>query len=61
MAVLRWVCRNATYRSRLLKEYEIRHAADKEEREELLRLRNQKDITADGKEIKLLAEASKSG
>ena len=39
----------------LLKEYEIRHAADKEEREELLRLRNQKDITADGKEIKLLA------
>ncbi len=36
----------------LLKEYEIRHAADKEE---LLRLRNQKDITADGKEIKLLA------
>ena len=38
----------------LLKEYEIRHAADKEEREELLRLRNQKDITADGKEIKLL-------
>ena len=39
----------------LLKEYEIRHAADKEEREELLRLRNHKDITADGKEIKLLA------
>ena len=39
----------------LLKEYEIRHAADKEEREELLRLRNQKDITVDGKEIKLLA------
>ena len=39
----------------LLKEYEIRHQADTEEREELLRLRNQKDITADGKEIRLLA------
>ena len=39
----------------LLKEYEIRHTADMEEREELLRLRNQEDITADGKEIKLLA------
>lgn len=41
----------------LLKEYEIRHTADTdmEEREELLRLRNQEDITADGKEIKLLA------
>lgn len=39
----------------LLKEYEIRHQADAEEREELLRLRNQKDITADGKEIRLLA------
>lgn len=42
----------------LLKEYEIRHTADmeeREEREELLRLRNQEDITADGKEIKLLA------
>ena len=34
---------------------EIRHQADTEEREELLRLRNQKDITADGKEIRLLA------
>ena len=44
-----------TLEPELLKEYEIRHAADKEEREELLRLRNQKDITADGKEIKLLA------
>jgi phosphoenolpyruvate-protein phosphotransferase (PTS system enzyme I) len=39
----------------LLKEYEIRHQADTEEREELLRLRNQKDVTADGKEIRLLA------
>ncbi len=39
----------------LLKEYEILHQADTEEREELLRLRNQKDITADGKEIRLLA------
>ena len=39
----------------LLKEYEIRHRADMEEREELLRLRNQEDITADGKQIKLLA------
>mgnify|MGYP000326234342 CR=1 FL=1 len=45
----------------LLKEYEIRHAADKEEREELLRLRNQKDITVDGKEIKLLANIGNSG
>lgn len=39
----------------LLKEYEIRHQADTEEREELLRLRNQKDVTADGKELRLLA------
>ena len=39
----------------ILKEYEIRHRADMEEREELLRLRNQEDITADGKQIKLLA------
>lgn len=39
----------------LLKEYEIRYQADTEEREELLRLRNQKDVTADGKEIRLLA------
>ena len=37
------------------KEYEIRRQADMEEREELLRLRNQEDITADGKQIKLLA------
>ena len=33
----------------LLKEYEIRHRADMEEREELLRLRNQEDITAENR------------
>lgn len=37
------------------KEYEIRLEADKKEKEELLKLKNQKDVTADGKEIGLYA------
>jgi len=39
----------------LLKEYKIRYAADMEEREELLKLRIQDDITADYKKIGLYA------
>ncbi len=37
------------------KEYEIRLEADKKEKEELLKLKNEKDVTADGKEIGLYA------
>lgn len=37
----------------MLKEYEIRQRAEMEEREELLKLKNEKDETADGKEIGL--------
>lgn len=37
------------------KEYEMRLEADKKEKEELLKLKNQKDVTADGKEIGLYA------
>ncbi len=37
------------------KEYEIRRQADLEEREALLKLRNEKDRTKDGREISLLA------
>ena len=37
------------------KEYEIRLEADKKEKEELLKLKNQKDVTADGKEVGLYA------
>lgn len=39
----------------LLKEYEIRRKADLEEREELLKLKDEKDLTADGKEVGLYA------
>ena len=41
--------------SELHKEYEIRQKADMKEQEELLKLRNQEDCTADGKKIGLLA------
>lgn len=37
------------------KEYEIRLEADKREKEELLKLKNEKDVTADGKEVGLYA------
>lgn len=37
------------------KEYKIRLEADKKEKEELLKLKNQKDMTADGKSIGLYA------
>ena len=37
------------------KEYEIRRQADKEEREELLKLRREPDITKDGREIEIYA------
>ena len=37
------------------KEYEIRLEADKKEKEELLKLKNEKDVSADGKEIGLYA------
>ncbi|MDC7286174.1 phosphoenolpyruvate--protein phosphotransferase [Blautia schinkii] len=39
----------------LLKEYEIRRQADLKEREELMKLKDQRDMTADGKEIGLYA------
>lgn len=39
----------------LLKEYEIRRQADLKEREELMKLKDQQDMTADGKEIGLYA------
>lgn len=39
----------------LLKEYEIRRQADLREREELMKLKDQRDMTADGKEIGLYA------
>lgn len=39
----------------LLKEYEIRRKADLKEREALLRLREEKTVTRDGREITLLA------
>ena len=37
------------------KEYEIRRQADKEEREELLKLRREPDITKDGRKIEIYA------
>lgn len=37
------------------KEYEIRLEADKREKEELLKLKSEKDVTADGKEVGLYA------
>ena len=39
----------------VLREYEIRRRADSEEREELLKLKSEKDETEDGKEIGLYA------
>ena len=39
----------------LLKEYEIRRKADLEEREELLKLRDQPDVTKDGKRVDIYA------
>lgn len=39
----------------VLREYEIRQKADSEEREELLKLKNEKDETEDGKKIGLYA------
>lgn len=39
----------------LQKEYEIRRQADQEEREELLKLKNMKNVTKDGREIGLYA------
>lgn len=39
----------------LLKEYEIRCKAEKEEKEELLKLKDQKAVTADGHEVKIYA------
>ena len=39
----------------LLKEYEIRRQADLQEREELMKLKDQRDMTADGREIGLYA------
>ena len=41
--------------SQVKKEYDIRRQADKEEREELLKLRREPDITKDGREIEIYA------
>lgn len=45
----------------LLREYEIRRKADLEEREELMKLKDQRDMTADGKEVGLYANIGNLG